>query len=127
MWRPKCLQWAHSGQPAGTRRDCPTKPHPVIQQTHADHSIGLSLATKFPNVMDDKRATKPQADFSFTLTRVIEPTRGPGIELTTLTDAARFAGLLGSWRQTSPQSDYAANLLLKSAADQKAGRLSKRP
>jgi hypothetical protein len=36
---------------------------------------------------------KPQKhDFSLELTRVIEPKGGPGVELATLEDAARFVG-----------------------------------
>jgi len=34
----------------------------------------------------------PQYDFELALTRKIEPTGGPGIELATLADAARFVG-----------------------------------
>ena len=47
---------------------------------------------------------------------MIEPTGGPGVELTTLADAARFVGLLRSWRQAWPHWDYAAGLLLRAAA-----------
>jgi hypothetical protein len=36
----------------------------------------------------------PVQDFKLALTRVIEPTGGPGVELATLEDAARFVGLL---------------------------------
>src|SRR5215813_1310268 len=38
-------------------------------------------------------------DFKLALTRVIEPTGGPGAELATLEDAARFIGLMRPWRQ----------------------------
>jgi hypothetical protein len=34
----------------------------------------------------------PAYDFKLALTRVIEPTEGPGAELATLEDAARFVG-----------------------------------
>jgi hypothetical protein len=34
----------------------------------------------------------PDHDFKLKLTRPIEPTGGPGIELVTLADAARFVG-----------------------------------
>jgi hypothetical protein len=34
----------------------------------------------------------PQYDFELALKRKIEPTGGPGIELATLADAARFVG-----------------------------------
>jgi hypothetical protein len=34
----------------------------------------------------------PEFDFKVALTRTIEPTGGPGIELATLADAARFVG-----------------------------------
>jgi hypothetical protein len=54
-------------------------------------------------------------NFKLTLTRTIEPTGGPGGELTTLEDAARFVGLLRSWRQGRPHWDFAAELLLKAA------------
>jgi hypothetical protein len=36
----------------------------------------------------------PAYDFKPALTRVIEPTGGPGAELATLEDAARFVGLM---------------------------------
>ena len=57
----------------------------------------------------------PAYDFKLALTRVIEPTGGPGAELATLEDAARFVGLLGPWRQARPHWDFAAKLLLKAA------------
>jgi hypothetical protein len=38
-------------------------------------------------------------DFSLELTRVIEPKEGPGVELATLEDAARFMGHMRPWRQ----------------------------
>jgi hypothetical protein len=57
---------------------------------------------------------KPQKhDFSLNLTRVIEPKEGPGVELATLEDAARFMGHMRPWRQTRPHWDYAAALVLK--------------
>jgi hypothetical protein len=37
-------------------------------------------------------------NFKLALTGAIEPTGGPGVELTTLEDAARFVGLLRAWR-----------------------------
>ena len=55
-------------------------------------------------------------DFKLALTRVIEPTRGPGAELATLQDAARFVGQMKPWRQARPHWDFAAELLLKAAA-----------
>jgi hypothetical protein len=57
----------------------------------------------------------PAYDFKLALTRVIEPTRGPGAELTTLQDAARFIGQMKPWRQARPHWDFAAELLLKAA------------
>jgi hypothetical protein len=41
----------------------------------------------------------PACDFKLALTQVIEPTGGPGAELATLEDAARFVGLMKPWRQ----------------------------
>ena len=59
---------------------------------------------------------KPQKhDFSLKLTRVIEPKSGPGVELTSLEDAARFMGQMRPWRQARPHWDYAAALILKAA------------
>jgi hypothetical protein len=49
------------------------------------------------------------------LTRRIEPTGGPGVELVTLEDAARFMGHMRPWRQARPTWDYAAELVLKAA------------
>jgi len=54
-------------------------------------------------------------DFKLALTRVIDPTGGPGAELGTLEDAARFVGLMRPWRQARPHWEYAAELLLKAA------------
>jgi hypothetical protein len=41
-------------------------------------------------------------DFKLPLTRVIEPTGGPGAELATLEDAAHFVGHLRPFRQRHP-------------------------
>jgi hypothetical protein len=57
----------------------------------------------------------PAYDFKLALTRVIEPTGGPGAELATLENAARFVGLMRPWRQARPHWDFAAELLLKAA------------
>jgi hypothetical protein len=57
----------------------------------------------------------PAYDFKLALTRVIEPTGGPGAELATIEDAARFVGLMKPWRQARPHWDFAAELLLKAA------------
>jgi len=54
-------------------------------------------------------------NFKLALTRTIEPSGGPGAELATLEDAARYVGLLRSWRQGRPHWDFAAELLLKAA------------
>jgi hypothetical protein len=54
-------------------------------------------------------------DFKLALTRMIEPTGGPGAELVTLEDAARFVGLMRPWRQARPHWDFVAELLLKAA------------
>jgi hypothetical protein len=57
---------------------------------------------------------KPQKhDFSLKLTRVIEPKEGPGVELATLEDGARFMGHMRPWRQARPHWEYAAALVLK--------------
>jgi hypothetical protein len=48
------------------------------------------------------------ANFKLALTRAIEPTRGPGVELATLEDAARFVVLMTPWRQARPHWDFAA-------------------
>jgi hypothetical protein len=49
----------------------------------------------------------PAYDFKLALTRVIEPTEGPGAELATLEEAARFVGLMKPWRQARPHWDFA--------------------
>ena len=54
-------------------------------------------------------------DFKLALTRVIEPTGGPGAELVTLEDAARFMGKMRPFRQRGPHWDYAAELVLIAA------------
>jgi hypothetical protein len=60
-------------------------------------------------------ALTPAYDFKLALTRVIGPTGGPGAELATLEDAARFVGLMRPWRQARLHWDFAAELLLKAA------------
>jgi hypothetical protein len=60
-------------------------------------------------------------DFKLALTRVIEPTGGPGAELATLADAARFVGLMRPWRQARPHWNFAAELLLKAAQTRDIG------
>jgi hypothetical protein len=57
----------------------------------------------------------PAYGFRLALTRVIEPKEGPGVELATLEDAARFMGHMQPWRQTRPHWDYAAELVLVAA------------
>ena len=57
----------------------------------------------------------PAYDFKLALTRVIEPTGEPRAKLATLEDAARFVGLMRSWRQARPHWDFATGLLLKAA------------
>jgi hypothetical protein len=54
-------------------------------------------------------------NFKLALTRTIKPTAGPGIELATLADAARFVALTKPWRQARPHWDFAAEVLLKAA------------
>jgi hypothetical protein len=46
-------------------------------------------------------------DFKLALTRVIEPTARPGVELATLKDAAKFVGAIRPWRQAYPHWGYA--------------------
>ena len=43
------------------------------------------------------------------------PYDGPGIELATLADAARFIRQMKTWRQARPHWDFAAELLLQAA------------
>ena len=58
----------------------------------------------------------PAYDFKVALTRTIEPTGRPGIELATLADAVNFvSGLMEPLRQARPHWDFAAELLLKAA------------
>jgi hypothetical protein len=64
-------------------------------------------------------AMAPAHDFKLALTRVIEPTGGPGAELATLEDAARFVGLMRPWRQARPHCDFTAELLLEAAQTRK--------
>jgi hypothetical protein len=61
----------------------------------------------------------PNHDFGRKLARVIGTTGGPGVELTTLEDAARIVGSLRPWRQRRPHWDYAAQLLLTAAETRK--------
>jgi hypothetical protein len=54
-------------------------------------------------------------DFSLKLGRVIERKGGPGVELATLEDAARFMGKMRPFRRRWPHWDYAAELVLIAA------------
>jgi hypothetical protein len=59
---------------------------------------------------------KPQKhNFILKLTRVIEPKGGPGVELATLEDAARFMGKMRPFRQRWPHWDHAVELVLVAA------------
>jgi hypothetical protein len=58
-------------------------------------------------------------DFTLALTRVIEPTGGPGSELASLADAGRFIGPMRPWRQERPHWNFAAELLPKAAQTRK--------
>ena len=57
--------------------------------------------------------------FPSKLSRRIEPAGGPGVELVTLEDAARFMGHMRPWRQARPIWDYAAELILRAATSGK--------
>ena len=46
---------------------------------------------------------------------MVEPKEGPGVELATLEDAARFMGHMRPWRHV-PHWEYAAELVLVAAA-----------
>ena len=46
---------------------------------------------------------------------MVEPKGGPGVELATLEDAARFMGKMREFRQRWPHRDYAAELVLVAA------------
>jgi hypothetical protein len=54
-------------------------------------------------------------DFKLALSRVIKPKGGPGVNLTTLVDAARFLGQIKRWRRARPHWNCAAELLLNAA------------
>jgi hypothetical protein len=61
----------------------------------------------------------PGYDFKIALTRVITPTGGPGAELATLGDAAKFVGAMSASRKARPHWKYAVGLLLKAAETRK--------
>jgi hypothetical protein len=70
--------------------------------------------------------SKPQKhDFRLKLTRVIEPKGGPGVELITLGDAARFIGKMRPFRQAWPHWDYAAELVLIAATTCRKGDIER--
>jgi hypothetical protein len=64
-------------------------------------------------------------DFSVKLTRVIEPKEGPGVELATLEDTARFIGKMRPFRQRWPHWDYAAELVLIAATTGEAADIER--
>ena len=63
----------------------------------------------------------PAYDFKLALTRVIKPTGGPGAELATLEDAARFVGRMRPFRQARPHWDFAAERILKAVETKREG------
>ena len=58
-------------------------------------------------------------DFKVALPRVIKPRGGPGVELATLGDAAKFVGAMSARRKARPHWKYAVELLLKAAETRK--------
>jgi hypothetical protein len=64
---------------------------------------------------DETERPKRCKYFRSELARRIEPTGGPGAELVTIEDAARFMGRMRPWRQARPTWDYAAELVLRAA------------
>jgi hypothetical protein len=58
-------------------------------------------------------------DFQAALTRVIKLAGGPGVELATLRDAAKFVGAMRPWRRARPHWNYTVALLLKAAETRK--------
>jgi hypothetical protein len=58
-------------------------------------------------------------DFQVALARVIKPAGGPGVELATLWDAAKFVGAMRPWRRSRPHWNYTVVLLLKAAETRK--------
>jgi hypothetical protein len=62
---------------------------------------------------------EPAYDFKLALTRVITATVGPGAELATLGDAAKFVGAMSALRKARPHWKYAVGLLLKAASTRK--------
>jgi hypothetical protein len=98
---------------------------PTVAQrgTAVFEARGASSAASAANARLDSREWRPLAvrkpqnhDFSLELTRVIEPKGGPGVELATLEDAARFMGKMRPFRQRGPHWDYAAEPVLIAAA-----------
>jgi hypothetical protein len=80
---------------------------------------GYSLEDSAGSVSAPKWGMSKSPDFKRALTRVIEPTGGPGALLETIEDAARFLGRMRPWRQARPHWDYAAELLLKASQTRK--------
>ena len=75
----------------------------------------VTLAPSFARALRYNKRVAKAPDFKLALAHPIKPTGGPGVELTTLEDAARFIAATRPWRQTRPFWDYAAELLLKAA------------
>jgi len=85
-----------------------TMPRKLTKCLKHDFSVPLSDAAMA--ILESMQRHRQDA-----LARVIEPTGGPGAELATLEDAARFVGLMRPWRQARPHWHFAAELLLKAA------------
>jgi len=94
-------------------------PRPMMGQYAAFFPAGLGGGAQTPRktsarAVHNARMT-PEYDFKLALARVIELTGGPGVELVTLGDAARFVGQMKPFRQARPHWDFAGELLLKAA------------
>jgi hypothetical protein len=61
---------------------------------------------------------EPAYDFKLALTRVIERTRGPAVELLTLEDAARFIGQMQRWQTGAAALGFCGRAVVEGGADQ---------
>jgi hypothetical protein len=98
------------------KRPRPVQPSGAVSQTpRTERYIGLQVVA----AAGHNAHMMSVHDFKVALPRVIKPRGGPGVELVTLGDAAKFVGAMSARRKARPHWKYAAELLLKAAETRK--------
>ena len=81
----------------------------------------VTMAPSFARAVRYNERVAKAPDFKLALAHLIKPTGGPGVELTTLEDAARFIAALRPWRQTRPFLGLRGRAIVEGGADREEG------